>query len=252
MSVSMSRTDGVTILTLTTDPQSPWPPLCQVFNSLCCSPVCCSVSKHLRSIQNGSQTILGLIQIMVGILNIGLGLILTYSGVGSGWQMDETAFPYWMGAFFVVFGVVSILCERYPSACLLVFNMFLHVVGVVFAITAIALYSNNISHIYLWGICDRDSHYFYKYRTTTPNGSSQKDEFLKEKCEEGRDLILILLQGISAVLIILSVLELCVTLSSFGLGIKYLRSKDNGPNKTPEDPESIKPLLEEVSTSPTA
>lgn len=38
------------------------------------------------------------LHIMVGLLNIGLGVILSCSRGGSWYQMDETAFPYWMGA----------------------------------------------------------------------------------------------------------------------------------------------------------
>ncbi len=55
----MSRADGVTVFTLTTDPQSAWPPICQIFKGLCYSPMCCSVSQHLRRVQNMSQSVLG-------------------------------------------------------------------------------------------------------------------------------------------------------------------------------------------------
>lgn len=34
---------------------------------------------------------------MVGLLNIGLGVIL-YAGRGASWEMQESAFPFWMGA----------------------------------------------------------------------------------------------------------------------------------------------------------
>lgn len=59
MSVSITRSDGVTVLTMTSDPKSRWPPLCQIFKGLCYSPVCCSVSQHLRIVQRTTQSLLG-------------------------------------------------------------------------------------------------------------------------------------------------------------------------------------------------
>lgn len=59
MSIGMTKADGVTVLTLTSDSQSSWPPLCQILKALCYNPVCCTVSQHLRVLQGKSQTVLG-------------------------------------------------------------------------------------------------------------------------------------------------------------------------------------------------
>lgn len=60
MSVTMARGDGVTVLTLTTDPESPCPPLCQILGHLCYNPLCCTVSQRVsQNIQGYSQTALG-------------------------------------------------------------------------------------------------------------------------------------------------------------------------------------------------
>ena len=59
MSVAMTKADGVTVLTLNYDPKSVCPPLCQMLTGLCYSPVCCSVSQHLRRVQRTSQSALG-------------------------------------------------------------------------------------------------------------------------------------------------------------------------------------------------
>ena len=37
------------------------------------------------------------LQIMVGLLNIGLGAILDSSDYGASWQMHLILFPYWLG-----------------------------------------------------------------------------------------------------------------------------------------------------------
>uniref|UniRef100_A0A3P8U5X4 Transmembrane protein 176l.4 n=1 Tax=Amphiprion percula TaxID=161767 RepID=A0A3P8U5X4_AMPPE len=234
MSVTMTKAEGVTVFTLTSDPQSAWPPLCQIFKGLCYSPVCCSVSQQLRRIQRTSQSVLGALQIMVGLLNLGFGAVLFGSEGGVGWQIRHTVFPFWLGA-------------------LVILTLVLNLAGVAFAITAIVMYSINVANIYLgYWYCDRD-HYYYGYRrhhtTTTP---SPERDVLQEKCLEARELAQMLLRGINGVLIVLSVLELCVVISSVVFGIKALRSRQKESNKSAEEPESFQPLLDEVTTDPGA
>lgn len=247
MSVTVSKADGVTVFTLTSDPDSPWPPLCQIFKNLCYSPVCCTVSQRLRSLNRTSQTVLGTLQIMIGLLSVGLGTILVSRYVGL-WTIRETGYPFWMGGLFIVFGIVSILSDKYPSPCLVIVNVILNLTGVAFAIAAIVLYSLSLSNIYLWEFCG-ESNYWYD-RQTTPSPSPEQ-MILQERCLEGKALIKMLYRSIIAVLIVLSVLELCVTISSVVLGIKTLKSKEKGQTKSTDDPELYKPLLEEVTTEPT-
>ncbi|XP_035527841.1 transmembrane protein 176A-like [Morone saxatilis] len=247
MSMTMTKAEGVTVFTLTSDPQSTCPPLCQILKGLCYSPVCCSVSQHLRRIQRTSQSVLGALHIMVGLLNIGLAAILCASRSGSSWQMDSSLFPFWFGGLFMLFGVMSILSEKYPSPCLVILNVILNLVGVCFAIAAIVLYSMNIANIWVGWMCNEDYMSAYSVRTPSP-----REDIVQEKCLEGAALILMLLRSINAVLIVLSVLELCVTISSAVLGIKALSSSEKKENKSTDDPEIYKPLLEEVTSNPTA
>lgn len=251
MAVTMTKAEGITVITLTADPQSVCPPLCQILKSLCCSPVCCSVSQQLRKVQRTSQSVLGALHIMVGLLNIGLGAILCSNHSSSWWQMDESGFPFWLGGMFILFGTTGILSEKYPSPCLVIVNVILNLAGVAFAIAAIVLYSINLANIWLWGMCRDDDYYYYdrSYRhiTTTP---SPGESIMKEKCLEGKELILMFLRSMNAVLIVLSALELCLVISSAVLGIKALRSLNKGGKKI-GDPEHYKALLEEVSCNPT-
>ncbi|XP_054630474.1 transmembrane protein 176B-like isoform X2 [Dunckerocampus dactyliophorus] len=246
MSVSLARAKGVTVMTLTSDPKSRWPPLCQILCGLCYSPVCCSVSQHLRTVMGRSQSALGALQIMVGLLHIGLGVILLCSGPGSWWQMDETAFPEWLGGLFIVFGVVCILSERYPSPCLVIVNVMLNLSGIAFAIAAIVLYSSNMAHIWLWRFCEDEYDYYWRTRPTPNPTMSVREDFMKDRCMTGKRLVLMLLRGINGVLIVLSVLELCFAISASVLAIKALRRRDK---KSLDDPETYKPLLEEDKPS---
>ncbi|KAI3361316.1 hypothetical protein L3Q82_013501, partial [Scortum barcoo] len=180
MSVAVSKTDGVTVFTLTTDPQSPCPPLCQILKGLCYSPVCCSVSQHQKMLQRTSQSVLGALHFMVGLLNIGLGGILCGSGPGSSWEMDYTRFPFWLGALFILFGIINIFSEKYPSPCLVIVNVILNVSALGFAIAAIVLYSINTAEIWVWWMCRQDD---YPY---TP---SPGEETIMNQCLEGKELV---------------------------------------------------------------
>ncbi|XP_063343494.1 uncharacterized protein LOC134637087 isoform X2 [Pelmatolapia mariae] len=135
-------------------------------------------------------------------------------------SLDDRSFQ------FIVFGVVSILSDKYPSPCLVIINVILNLTGVAFAIAAIVLYTISVSNLYWPDIC-------------------------KGCYDDGKTIIMTLLRSIIAVLIVLSVLELCVTISSVVLGIKSLKSKEKGQTKSTDDPELYKPLLEEVTTKPT-
>uniref|UniRef100_A0A3Q3AVU8 Membrane-spanning 4-domains subfamily A member 4D-like n=1 Tax=Kryptolebias marmoratus TaxID=37003 RepID=A0A3Q3AVU8_KRYMA len=100
MTVTVIRADGVTVFTVTSDPSSRWPPLCQILNSLCCSPGCCSVSENLRRVQKTSMSVLG----------------------------------------FIFFGIMCILSEKFPSQCLVILNVILNLAGAAFAITVFSFY----------------------------------------------------------------------------------------------------------------
>ncbi|KAM9724230.1 uncharacterized protein ACNS7B_019370 isoform 1-T3 [Menidia menidia] len=240
MSVTMSRAEGVAVFTLTSDPQSRWPPLCQILKALCYSPACCSLSPALRGRQRPSLSILGAMQIMTGLLTIGLSVILTTGPVGSGWQLNESGLSYWMGILFIFFGILCILSERYPSICLVMINVILNLAGVGFSIAAIVIYSINFANIRFWDDCDGNYDYYYRHRTT-PSPSPEN-----QKCLEGREMTLVLLRGINGILIVLCTLELCVVISSVVLGIKALRGSGNEQNQSPDDSELHKPLLEDV------
>uniref|UniRef100_A0A8C8DHE8 Uncharacterized protein n=1 Tax=Oryzias sinensis TaxID=183150 RepID=A0A8C8DHE8_9TELE len=218
MSVMMTKGEGVTVITLNSDPSSSCPPICQILKGLCYSPALCSVSQPLK--KKASLSILGAIQIMIGLLNIGPGLILRTSQL-TAWYLNMTEFPIWLGALFIAFGFMCILSERFPSRCLVVLNVIVSVAGVAFSITAIVLYSIYIANMEPWG-CDYG---YYGY----PTPATVTRTPLQEKCNEIQQLTLVLLRGLNGVLIVLSVLELCVVISAAILGIKALRS--NRQNK---------------------
>ncbi|XP_030014064.1 uncharacterized protein LOC115435638 [Sphaeramia orbicularis] len=247
MSVTMAKADGVTVFTLTSDPNSACPPLCQILKGLCYSPVCCSVSQPLRRLQGTSQSVLGTLHIMVGILNVGLGAILaTARG-----YWEDLAFPYWLGALFIFFGVMCILSEKFPSPALVITNVILNLAGVGFSIAALILYGITLDVIrwwWTWWTCrPHESEYWYDSDVPPLSSVSPEQLIIIEKCEEGRKLALMMVRSVDIVLVILSVMELCITISAVVLGIKALMKRGKGENKDTEDPDNYKALQDSTT-----
>ncbi|KAM8736095.1 uncharacterized protein AB9X84_024290 isoform 2-T2 [Acanthopagrus schlegelii] len=219
MSLTTSQADGVTVLTFTTGPESSCPPLCQIIKGLCYSPVCCSVSQHLRRVQRYYQSLLGALHIMIGLLNIGLGEILISSGA-TWWQMDASGFRYWLGGMVIL-------------------NVILNLAAIALGIAAIVLYMINIGMLWVWRM----------YHDIYWPGFYARPPY-KVILDEGQALVIMFVRGINAVLIVLSILEICVAIASFLLGITALRSREKREDESNDEPEHYKELLEEVTSNP--
>ncbi|XP_076593618.1 uncharacterized protein LOC143324781 [Chaetodon auriga] len=246
MSVTRTMVDGLNVFTVTSDPHSLCPPLCQIIKGLCQTPACCTVSQALKKVQKASLSLLGALHFVVGLLTIGLTCIVC-SG-GATWDgMGHTLFPFWIATVFMLLGLLSILSEKCPTPCLVLANLILNVIGLPLAIIAIVLYCISMGKIRLWWMCHL--HDYPEYNTPAPSTDQQ---ILMRKCLQGEDLVLTFMLGMHALLIILTVLELCVIVSCIVLGVKGLRSRDTSENVNTEGPEPRRTLLEEANTYPPA
>ncbi|XP_020500176.2 membrane-spanning 4-domains subfamily A member 4D [Labrus bergylta] len=244
MSLTKTKANGVTVITITSDPQSLCPPFCQILKCRCYGPPCCDLSKHLKRVQGSSQSLLGALQIMIGLLNIGLGAIIT--GNAPSWLKFNYLFPFWLGGMFIFFGAMCILSEKCPRPWLVILTVILNLSGVGFAIAAIILYSLSMVFVDMQWLCD--AYYAYDLdHTVTP-----LEKILTEKCYEAEIMIVNLWRSIFTFLIMLSVLEFCIVISSAVLGIKALKLTNKGENKSPDDSEHDRRLQEaDVTRNPT-
>ncbi|KAK9961434.1 hypothetical protein ABG768_009222 [Culter alburnus] len=249
MSLTVSQGEGMTVITVTPNTKSKWPVLCQILRLLCCSPVC-SVSQDMKGKLTNSHIAFGVVQMIFGIINIVLGIVMTCLGLY--WSMDRMAMgPFWLGSVFLVAGIVCILAAKFPSSCLLVIGMIVNVVSAALAITAVALYSVDLanSHTGYYYSCDQIyssysgySRYDYdRYRTPSP-----EENMRMETCVYYKNLTEMVFRGIDIMMIVLSVLQLCVTISFCVLTGKALCKKDEDA-KVVEDPEIHKLLLEDTA-----
>ncbi|KAM4736504.1 high affinity immunoglobulin epsilon receptor subunit beta-like [Anableps anableps] len=176
---------------------------CQILKALCCRPGCCSCLKKLK-VQTCLAAAIGTIQIMVGVLNIGLGPGRTSIRLG---DFASLGAAYWLGAVFIVTGVMTILAGRFPSSCLVGFTVFMNIVGAIFSITGIVLYAIDLNNSSLLWICDRFS--------------SDPDRY-DDSCRNVATYDQNLLTSLDRTLILLAVLLLVVSTCFAILGIRFL------------------------------
>ncbi|KAG9345282.1 hypothetical protein JZ751_009828 [Albula glossodonta] len=245
MPFSVSKGEGVTVFTVTSDPGSNVPLVLQLLGTLCCSPWC-FVSKGLKKLQNGNHSALGTVQIMVGLFTIGLGVVL-FNVCHSG--MFWIGAPFWLGALFICAGVMNILGEWFPSPCLVLLTVIMNLASACLAVTAIVIYAVDMGDGL--NIAWRCRSPFYQRdsweSTQVPSPEKMKNY---EICNNLRPIVQMIAGGIYSVLIVLAVLQLCVSISTAVLGVKAI-CKSKREEKPKPDPELYQPLLEEVTTSPT-
>ncbi|XP_034554233.1 uncharacterized protein LOC117823226 [Notolabrus celidotus] len=200
------------------DRNSMLPPVCQILKALCYSPTGCSIKSGMM--QTGVTTALGTIQIMVGLFSIGLG-----PGRTSQHPRDFTYLraAYWLGGVFLVSGLTSVLAGRFSYVCSVGFTVFMNILGSIFSIIGIVLYSIDLRGTITTDYCrgpDDDSCYYMA-------------QFFRR-----------LMTGMDITMLVLTVLQLCVCISFAVLGIKALINR-----KTEEDGKSAEdqwPQLEKV------
>nr|XP_055067257.1 uncharacterized protein LOC129448707 [Misgurnus anguillicaudatus] len=221
MSLTMSQGDVVTVITLNTNPQTKWPILCQILGTLCYSPVC-SVAHDTKGKLTKTLIALGIVQMIVGIINIAMGTFLVSMYWNHSIILDLQA-PYWLGGMFLAVGIVCILAAKFPSPCVLVIAVILNIVSAALAITAVVLHSVDIATSY------RDP--------------EQRKQL--ELCLYNRYRSQVILRGVNIMMIVLAVLQLCVTISFCVVTLKALCKKSNA--QSVEDPQLYKPFVEDTT-----
>ncbi|XP_058604150.1 membrane-spanning 4-domains subfamily A member 8-like isoform X2 [Onychostoma macrolepis] len=209
MTLTVSRGEGLTVITVTSNPKSKWPVLCQILGFLCDTPSC-SVSQGMKGKLKDVHTAFGIVQMIIGVLNIVVGIVFT--SLGSWFIMYRTANgPFWIGSVFLVVGIMCVLTVKFPTSCLLTTGIVLNLVSAGLAIAAVVLYSVDLAN-----------------------------DHTNEYC--------IIFRGLDIMMIVLSVLQLCVTISFSVLTGKALHKEDEDV-KSVEDPELHKPLLEDATAA---
>ncbi|XP_023186836.1 high affinity immunoglobulin epsilon receptor subunit beta-like isoform X2 [Xiphophorus maculatus] len=219
-----------------------FPSPCRILKALCC---CClkklgvqtcwaaatgvrgTGGKKYITLKQGSWFLflLQTVQIMVGVLNIGLGPGRTSTRLG---DFTSLGAAYWLGAVFIVTGIMTVLAGRFPSSCLVGFSVLLNIVGAIFSITGIVLYSIDLINSSLLWVCDRSG--------------SDPDRY-DDRCRNVAAFDQNLLTSLDRTLILLAVLLLVVSISFAALGIGFLTGEVKEEEVDNVSKEDLKEIL---------
>uniref|UniRef100_A0A3P9KWI3 Uncharacterized protein n=1 Tax=Oryzias latipes TaxID=8090 RepID=A0A3P9KWI3_ORYLA len=92
------------------------------------------------------------VQIMMGVINIGVGLGRTSTRPG---DFASLGAAYWLGSVFTVTGIFSLLAGWCPSCCLMGFAVSMNIICAIFAIAGIVLYALDLGDASLLWMCER-------------------------------------------------------------------------------------------------
>uniref|UniRef100_A0A9J7XBC7 Uncharacterized protein n=2 Tax=Cyprinus carpio carpio TaxID=630221 RepID=A0A9J7XBC7_CYPCA len=126
VSLTVSQGEGLTVITITSNPKSRWPVLCQILGFLCYSPVC-SVSQNMKGKLTNIHTALGTMPIIVGVINIVFGILRNSSWIRG--NLADFGVAFWIAGVVLVVGIVTILAAKFPSPFLVRTDTFISVFG---------------------------------------------------------------------------------------------------------------------------
>ncbi|XP_063080212.1 membrane-spanning 4-domains subfamily A member 8-like [Engraulis encrasicolus] len=239
MSVTVTKMEGVTVFTVTSNEKSNCPLLCQILGNLCCSPVC-SVSQRLKKRFGGTQATLGAIQILIGLFSIGIGTIILLSHP---YYNEFTVYgvPIWLGVLFMWFGVMCTCAERCPSPCLVVITGIMNVASAAFAITAIVMYAVDIS----WLVDSR-----------VASDQNCEEAGIQENiaiCKKYNNSTEVLLIGMEITMVVFATIQLFVAIAACVVALQAPCKKESErAEHVSEDPELHQPWQDEMLSNPTA
>ncbi|KAA0723771.1 hypothetical protein E1301_Tti003114 [Triplophysa tibetana] len=226
MSLSVSQDEGVIVITITSNPKSKWPILCQILGGPCVSPICLlpkKVNKEMMSI----ATSLGIVQVIVGILNIVAGILFMNWGINDHIMKWNT--PFWLGGVFLISGIMTILESCIASYVVIVLAAILNEAIGLMALIGVSLYS--------WDLVETRSYSADDYsQALTPEQRMDTESLMDIK-----NWITMSSRGtLDIVMIVFTILQFCANITFVVKTVRAYVVRD-------DDPELHKLLPEEIT-----
>ncbi|XP_078508731.1 membrane-spanning 4-domains subfamily A member 4D-like [Lissotriton helveticus] len=171
-------------------------------------------TKRLEKFYKGEPMVLGVSQILNGIIQIVFGIVCDFGTGGyrySYFPLFVTGVPYWSGLLFIVSGSLSVATANNPKISLLRGSLVMNIIS--------SVASGIATIIYIVYICAWDSG-SYRYSSCSFYQEQERSEEL-ETCKM-RAQNHAVFWAMLFILLIMSVLELCVSISVSAFGCKTI------------------------------
>ncbi|XP_015194573.1 membrane-spanning 4-domains subfamily A member 4D-like [Lepisosteus oculatus] len=160
-------------------------------------------AKMLKKLLKGGPKALGTVQILIGVLNLMMGLLLVFTKPT---MVTFFGVPFWTGAMYIISGSLSVASHKGANIHMIKGTIAMNIISCIMACVAIVFLCIDLSmrHSNCWPW----SSFTYEYRD----------------CQLITFQLNAALDGIRGILLIYSVVELCVALSICVFGCKAVHS----------------------------
>ncbi|XP_030046137.1 membrane-spanning 4-domains subfamily A member 4A isoform X2 [Microcaecilia unicolor] len=213
MNPAVAGANGVVVLTQVIPPNSP---VVQVGPSVVPNTLC-QVPEVLRKFFKGEPKALGVTQILIGFVQIILTIILLSVPIPFYSISAIVGVPIWGGVLFIISGSLSVAAKNRANTCLVKGSMVMNILSSIAALVGIILLSFDQSYTYYryYSDCDYNLHGYY--------GGSY-DNY---NCQMFRNALGVATKGIEGVLLVLMILELCISISTSAFGCNAVCCSSN-------------------------
>ncbi|XP_039607477.1 membrane-spanning 4-domains subfamily A member 4A-like [Polypterus senegalus] len=163
----------------------------------------CQLPKMFHKFLKGEPKPLGAVQIMIGIVNFLFGIVLCFIPSLAAF----TGIPFWTGLMYIISGSLCVAASKNSNSCLMKGALGTNIVSAIFSGIAIIMYLLDVTVFFYTHYCS--------YSTNQGNSEFYECKLLKH-------LLLNAGNGIKGILLVLAILEFCVTISLSAFGCKAL------------------------------
>ncbi|XP_030046131.1 membrane-spanning 4-domains subfamily A member 4A [Microcaecilia unicolor] len=159
------------------------------------------VPKALQQFFKGEPKALGAIQIMIGIIQFIFGIVLV-SAVSPIYSVFvNSGIPFWGGVIFIISGSLSVAAKNKAKMCLVKGILVLNITGAVVAVIGIILIVVDLSSTYNSNYSCNNNYDSLYYNSD-------------DNCQEIQGFLESAMNGIEGVLLVLMLLEFCISKST--------------------------------------
>ncbi|XP_029431172.1 membrane-spanning 4-domains subfamily A member 4A-like isoform X2 [Rhinatrema bivittatum] len=172
----------------------------------------CQVPEALKKFFKGEPKALGVTQILIGLIQIILAIILATAIPAVSVISVYIGVPFWGGLFFIISGSLSVSAQNKANMCLVKGSLGMNIISAIAAFIGIIIFALDISF-----------NYFYGYNSCSSYGNDDHHHgmgYYSDNCLMFRGALLVVVQGIKVTLLLLMILEFCISISTSAFGCK--------------------------------
>ncbi|XP_030077328.1 membrane-spanning 4-domains subfamily A member 4A [Microcaecilia unicolor] len=156
----------------------------------------CQFPEALQKFFKGEPKALGVVQILIGIIQIFFGILLA---ANAPYLFVVSAVPFWGGLIFIISGSLSVAAQNHANICLVKGSLGMNIVSSLAAFVGIIIICIDLGFVIYINI------------------PCQRDDVL---CYRRVYAFLAVIPGIEGILLVLLLLELCISISTSAFGCK--------------------------------